>query len=1090
MHPIVAQLSPSAEQYPAVHARGQDVAVTAGAGTGKTRTLAARYLSLLADGLPLRGIVAITFTQKAAREMRNRVRETMRKFVDSGTSERARWLEIYSRFDAARISTIHGLCAEILAAHPAEANIAPRFAVLDEGQMAVLRGQAVAEGMAWAANQSAITPLFAQIAPYHLQKLLDALLAQRLETTDIFARLPSASLLKYWDEILTTARNTARNALFAHPDWQPAVDFVRDTTPNNPADKLATQRELVLEAVAGDLSRLDEINLSGGAGKNWDGGKDTVTAVKAAIKTIRALWRTQRDILTLTLTPADEALAAVMPALAQLFDAAATRYERAKIEREALDFDDLEAKTLTLLREHAAVRDYWQSEIRALLVDEFQDTNARQRDLLNLLDGGGGKRFIVGDAKQSIYRFRGADVTVFRAERDAIRAAGTHVALDTSYRAHADLIAGMNGLLAPVLGITADPAEPWREPFAALKPARPDPRAGFSAPHIEFHLTGGSKSDGALDAAANALAARLAELAATPGISFGDMAILCRAASSFGAYEDALERAAIPFVTVAGGGFYRRPEIRDCLNALQAIADPTDNVALAGFLRSPVIGVSDSTLFKLFDAPSAGSPIIIEKLPLSVATTGGDESVRLTRAIRLLTALHGRAGRIPVADLLKAWLDATDYLAALLRAGQKRAARNVRKLLNDAHASGLVGVEEFLAYVANLRDSGSREGEARVTERGAVQLMTIHAAKGLEFPVVVVGDAGRSEPKQRGTLSDAELGILYPLKNEDGSLPSVLQLGKQREVAKSSAESARLLYVAATRAQEKLIFSGTFNVSRGGKPMFNGWLKELLAENNLAFPADFSCDPEGAARHNISLTASGSIPVACVVYEPSVPFPARKSKLTPAPSPADMSLPLVSPVVDGSAAESAPDTPPRVWRVVPATARASAPAWVVGHAVHAALAQWRFPDDPAFSAWVAGLLRNAGLLDEAQIRDGLARVSRILTRFREHPLYRTMANASQRWHEVPYTLTVDGVPETGVMDALFEQHGRWTIVEFKTDIIHGDAERDAILAQRDYPAQIARYRRAVRQLLGQEPSALLCWLNFAGRVVVETMGAP
>ena len=180
MHPIVAQLSPSTEQKPAIIARGQDVAVTAGAGTGKTRTLAARYLSLLADELPLRGIVAITFTKKAAREMRNRVRETLRKFIDSDVpndDERARWLKTYSQLDAARISTIHSLCAEILAAHPAEAGIAPRFNVLDEGQMAVLRGQAAAEGMAWAANEPDIAPLFALISPYQLQKLLITLLA-------------------------------------------------------------------------------------------------------------------------------------------------------------------------------------------------------------------------------------------------------------------------------------------------------------------------------------------------------------------------------------------------------------------------------------------------------------------------------------------------------------------------------------------------------------------------------------------------------------------------------------------------------------------------------------------------------------------------------------------------------------------------------------------------------------------------------------------------------------------------------------------------------------------------------------------------
>ena len=896
--------------------------------------------------------------------------------------------------------------------------------------------------------------------------------------------------MTHWGKVLADAQDDARNALIAHAEWQSAIDFLHNIQPSNTDDKMALQRDLILRAVDDEnLSQLDAINLSGGAGKNWDGGKDTVTAVKDAIKIIRALWKIHRDVLTLELTPADEAWAAVMPALASLFAESVARYERVKTEREALDFDDLEAKTLTLFHDHSAVRDYWQTEIRALLVDEFQDTNARQRDLLNFLDGGGGKRFIVGDAKQSIYRFRGADVSVFRAERDAIRGGGgAHVTLDTSYRAHAELIAGMNALLAPILGTDTDPAQPWHEPFAPLKPARTDSRAGFAAPHIEFHLTGGSKSDGALDTTADAVVARMTELvSSSPDISFGDIAILCRAASAFGAYEDALERANVPFVTVAGGGFYNRPEIRDCLNALQAIADPTDNVALAGFLRSPVIGISDSTLFKLFDIHTADTPIVWERLSAIPATVSEEEKSRVARAVSLLETLHRQAGRIPVADLLKAWLDATDYRAALLQSGQKRAARNVRKLLNDAHAGGLVGVEEFLVYVANLRDSGSREGEARATESGSVQLMTIHAAKGLEFPVVVIGDTGHKEPNPRGVLLDPELGILYPLKNDDDTLSAAYQLGKHSDAAKNSAESKRLLYVAATRVQEKLIFSGIFRVSRGGKLTFNGWLKDLLAENNLAFPTDFAFNPTGAARHKIALTAVDDTPIECMIYEPEIEFSTHTTMPAPIPSPADITLPLLPPITTVSAVDNAPDTPPRVWQVVPSAVRASAPAWVVGQAVHAALAQWRFPDDARFSAWADGQFRNAGLLDKTQIVDGMARAKRILTRFQTHWLYQTMASAAQRLHEVPYTIKVDGTVETGVIDALYLHENQWTIVEFKTDNIRSDAERDTILTRTDYLLQIARYRRAVRQLLGQEPLAILCWLNFNRRVAVEKL---
>jgi ATP-dependent helicase/nuclease subunit A len=183
LHPIVAQMAPSPEQLPAIVSRCRDVVVTAGAGTGKTRTLVARYLSLLAEGLPLRAIVAITFTNKAAREMRNRVREEMHRYLrhaNLGLEERRTWLEYYSELDAARIGTIHGLCSEILRAHPAEARTDPLFNVLDEGQTNLLRAAAVRDTMAWASDAEEVVNLFALLGERRLQDTLDSLLRQRL----------------------------------------------------------------------------------------------------------------------------------------------------------------------------------------------------------------------------------------------------------------------------------------------------------------------------------------------------------------------------------------------------------------------------------------------------------------------------------------------------------------------------------------------------------------------------------------------------------------------------------------------------------------------------------------------------------------------------------------------------------------------------------------------------------------------------------------------------------------------------------------------------------------------------------------------
>ncbi len=1168
MHPIVCQVGPSAEQEPAIAARGRDVVVTAGAGAGKTLTLVARYLALLAEGVPLRSIIAITFTEKAAREMRNRVRDEVRRYLETpglAADEHDRWQEVYIGLDAARISTIHGLCAEILRGHPAEARVDPRFAVLDEGQGNLLRRQAVDETLAWAAEDPGLVPLFDLLSERGFRDTLDTLLRGRLEAGEAFARQPG-DVLARWQAALAARQTEALAALLAGPDWQNATAVVLESSARQTDDLLEVQRQAAAaalrEAAAANtlpdrlapLARLAEINLRGGSAKAWPGGKEQVAEVRAALTIVRELWKNAK-LLQLAITALDQRLAAAMPALRACFQAARERYETLKGERQALDFDDLEAGALALLeadtadRPGPAVRARWQAETAALLVDEFQDTNDRQRRLVRLLtgrlDGDAGRLFIVGDAKQSIYRFRGADVTVFRAERERIAGAGGAViSLDTSYRGHRALIAGLNDLLRPVLGEDDDPARPWIEPFAALRHHRETAGPGFASPHIELHLALGSKSDGGLARAADALAARLAALVESGDaqieekgrlrpLSYGDVTILCRASTSFAAYENALEQAGIPFLTVAGRGFYGRPEIRDLLNALAALADPTDDLALAGLLRSPALALSDVGLYRLIAAgrgkafpgdtalaassaagarmlSTAGpgrnaSPLRLwDVLRAAGPTLPGEDGGRAARAATIISDLHAQAGRAPVADLLKAFLDATGYRAALLAAGQARAARNAAKLLADAHASGLVSVGEFLAYVAGLRDSGTREGEARASAEGVVQIMSVHAAKGLEFPMVVIGDATYDPPPRSGVLFDPTLGILLARKDDDKQLPAIYRLGKLTADDQEAAESDRLLYVAATRAREKLILSGCITVKNDGAPgKLGGWLGRIggedatgLAGAQVAVAED---DPEPRA---LDLKA-GASPVACAIYGPGRIWEARQVT-APAQAEGAVSLPppLLAPVAaepvatDGRAAEQERDPGQRVWRVVPAAAPAGkrdpAPPWVVGKLVHAALAAWRFPDgDGAFARWAEAHGRSYGLTDADQLADAVTRSRALLLRFKAHPLHAEMANAERRLHEVPYSLiTDDGRVENGIIDALYlrgggSAGGAWTIVEFKTDHIAGAAALERLLAEEDYLAQAERYATAVERLLGKRPKASLCLLDYAGGIHVH-----
>ncbi len=1011
LHPIVQQMEPSPEQMPAIVARGCDVVVTAGAGTGKTRTLVARYLSLLADGLPLRSVVAITFTRKAAREMRNRVRAAVLRYLerpDLPEAELNRWRGVYRELDAARIGTIHNLCSEILRTHPAEAGVDPRFQTLEEAQSAQLHGDALDQALAWAADDAETVRLFALFGEKELRAGLNSMLRQRLDVEEVLQCLP-ADIADYW-----------------HQRAEPGEGI----------------------------------------------------------------------------SPPDEQMATLYPALRALFTRACNAYAALKRERNSLDYDDLEQGALQLLRDNAAVRSYWQGLVQAILVDEFQDTNGRQRDLVHLLNGERGRLFVVGDAKQSIYRFRGADVEVFRHERQRVQQSGGQVyALNVSYRAHCELLQALNDLLRPVLGEHEDPERPYAEPFAELLCDAGHAQAAMAGPCVELLLAVGSKNGGALERAASALAERIVQIVELEQpyvvvegtrrrINYADVAILCRSSGSFGAYEDALEQVGAPYVTIAGGGFYDRPEIRDLLNALQVLADPTDDLTLVGLLRSPAIAISDVDLFHLSQGQDSykATPALWELMQRSkgLARLSPSGRERAERAHEIVRNLHSLAGKTAVADLLKAFLDATQYRAALIQAGQLREARNVSKLLADAQASGIVGVGAFLAYVRGLRGSGAREGEARTPSEGAVQIMSVHQAKGLEFPVVVIGDATHETRGHSGMLLDRKLGVLFPLKGEDQSASELYALARLGNEDRENAESDRLLYVAATRAQEKLIVSGCIKLTASGalsKPA--GWLGRLAAPDCLNLKKALAgCRELGQQPVAIPLPVGQSTVSCCV----DAVFRAARAARAAASVQADITLPLplLGPVharvecVDETIREREREPAPRVWRVVPARKGEGAPAWVVGKLVHAALAAWRFPGD-GFDAWLRAHARSCGVTDEDQLQEVARQSRRLLERFVQHPLFQVMQCAERRLHEVPYSIQVYDSTDNGLIDALFAQNGRWTVVEFKSDQF-GTKESWERRWVADYLPQVRRYVKAIERLLKQQPRVLLCLLDYESRL--------
>lgn len=1132
------------QQKDAVFSESAAIAVTAGAGSGKTRSLVGRYLRLLERGYPLRSILAITFTEKAAREMRGRIRAALRpdpgplpKGEGDSLPLTGEGLGMRENIDSARIGTIHSLCAEILRQYPAEAGLDPAFEVLEEGLAAALKAEAIDSALAWAAEDPEAVALFGPLKESELRQSLGVLLERRLDVGEFYGENQGEKLrevpLPPRPMVFQATLQDYLSQHLASPAWRGPLADLSTYAARNPDDKLELARREVLarwdEAQSACAARRWDdlfqslaalrkaIDTRGGRKSDWD--ESDLAAIREAMSALKDCYEENLKFLAEKARFAlDEQVAEHLPKLLRLLGRVLAEYQRRKDERQALDFDDLEGRAARLLTGHPAVRAELQSSLRAVLVDEFQDTNERQRQIVYALTGfsphpnplpvgegtdspppageGLGVRavdlFIVGDSKQSIYKFRGADVTVFRQAQADIRAAGgQRLDLDLTFRAHQDLLETLNRLLAPVLGETDDPARPHLIPFAPLRPCREKPiRSEIQPPYVEFHLGLGEDAEEGRQIAAASLAIRLKELHENEGFAWGEMALLFRASSAFPAYETALEAAGIPFVTVAGRGFYDRPEIRDLLNILAAVANPADDLALVGLLRSPAFAIPDAEIYQLrFPHPNSRPVGEGEGQGMRAALAVSPISSH-QRAHAILTELRALAGRAPAAAVLKRLLDLTGYRAilstALRQAQGARMLRNVEKLLADARRSRLASLPAFLAYVRTLRDVGLREGEAPsdFQSSGAVQLMTVHKSKGLEFPLTVIADAAYEPRPRSDKIQITPPGLLLDLKDSDDRHPAAWQIAVQRAKELDDAEDRRLLYVAATRAKEKLLISGHVKAKKDGSLSVPGWLGRLGLEQ-IKIEGEMS-----TSRHD-PVTESGA---AVTLYpvkpaEADSPTPASVSTDSPlAPFGEDKGpgvradlldpLPPSCPVTDEKTRARESDPPQRVWRIVPETKRPHAPAWVVGKLVHESLRRWRFPN-PGFDDFLKPFALESGLTDPGEIHAALVETRRLLERLRAHPLYAELDSA-ERHHEIPY-YTPTG---RGMIDLLYRAGNEWVILDFKTDDLRSEEQARAAILEKGYDRQLARYAQAIQEQLGILPRARLVFLNLHNQLAI------
>ncbi len=1080
------------KQREAALERGRDVVVTAGAGSGKTSTLVARYACLLAEGISPRRIAAITFTKKAAMEMRSRVRKTLMELQGKSGDQpdRQKWMDLSAQMDSARIGTIHSLCAEILRNHPAEAGVDPRFEVLDEGISMALRFQSVDDTLKQLVEEELFQPLLKSIPLRDLTSMLKEMLEKRLDAQEAFdntvdndsrliaeleKRLNSPLIRNLVDELRgmrpQDLDQDAGEALAAMVREFLSCWFAAEQA-LNAGDPIGCATQLA-------VARFNYMNLR--VGKKGSAVKEIIAELREKFDDILGPLIGGKDE-----NPSEEAEAIyenLLPLLREAFIRVHQAYKDLMSARQALDFDDLEQHAQMLLTQ-AEIRQRWQGELDAILVDEYQDTNQRQRDIVNALAGKRGNLFIVGDMRQSIYRFRRADVTVFREEQERIKQEGGKlVNLDITYRAHEPLLNTTGDLLSEVIGTKEDSTRPYYVPYTPLIAHKKEIPEGIKPPHIEFVTGAGEDTDAARPLAAQALVARLQQLKQEMQIGkWDEVVLLFRAATGFPYYEEALEDAGIPFVTVAGRGFYDRPEIRDLVNILRALADPMDDLSFAGLLRSPAFGLSDVALFQL---RLTGRPYW-EALQGDLSMLGEEDQVSAKRTLDILNSLIPLADRIPVAELLKQVVDATDYRALLASADvhseQKLASnaggrlwRNLDKLLEDAMVSQQVNVRDFLSLLTTLNDAGAREGEAPAEAEGAVRLMTIHKAKGLEFPIVILADAGRQvrSPSELVYFS-RELGVTFRLD----PAPMLYNLAKAVNADQDECEALRLLYVALTRAKSKLLISSHATKNASGGIKLGCWASSLDKAANT--PSEEFLDRKGEP---FETTTANHHPlrVWCVL-DAIQAQPAKTTIESQAVLVKGDSLPLYPPLEGFGQTEPEEETEQSIellsWRIH----QAEVPGNVLGKMVHRALQRWLFPGNPHLPSLLEMEAFNSGLASAELRREAIDRSTELLGRLRQHPIWGEINAAKERYSELPYTYTINDRMEHRVIDLLYADSNGWQIVDFKTDPIQTPSQLEGLV--QEYIPQVRKYASVVSSKLLQPVQARICFLDSQDEVAL------
>lgn len=974
-----------------------DIVVEAGAGSGKTRALVARYLHILEQGRAgVDGIVAITFTENAAAEMRDRIRHKIKEYIGIHGEKNFLNREAIKKLPHARISTIHGFSTRILKENPLESMLIPGFKVIEGIERSIFIEETLNEFIMqlWGSKNEL------------KNRLLDVLEEESFDHKKIRQRL---------SEIIRLA-----GTLHLEPPWKIFSDGGLNIEDEESLLKLLVQRiECDLKDSQNNTvqKRIDSIKkVAAGFMKSGNNSPKArlVNEIKENFEEIYGLTSAREEEKALAsdlLQVGNQLLNIYDTKLNQIYlplaEGAYRFLNKKTSDAGVLDYEGLLVRTRDLLRNNPDLLRYYRKKIKFIMVDEFQDTDSLQYELINLLAGGGGANtFIVGDPTQSIFRFRGGDPAVLKAVKDSERETKR---FSYNYRSEKPLIDFYNNFFRLLLSQN-------------YKDMRTLKKEQAKKNNIEFIFTLQSSASEWRNGEAQNISLRIIQLR-EQGCAYKDIALIFRSKKYIYIYENALRELGIPFSSASGSGFFGRSEIRDVVVFLKYLLNPMDKISEACVLRSPFCGASDNELLSHY--------------------CHRDEVDKISACLGLIERIRNDFLSLTPLRLIERLFEETGYDASVLALPDGKAKHaNLTKLINifGRLESLGYGVEEILDYL----DSSSGEdveplAQSELEEEDSVKILTVHKAKGLEFPVVFLSDLNHGSGGGReNMLARREEGFLI---RHDGVRSGLWEKISELEGTDNMQEEKRSLYVAKTRAKKLLIMAVGGKRDREGKISIT---KDSFADIlNSVF--DFPSCIE--TKEHIEF-AEMKIPVWTFSGVEAPKRSEEKDDKQPVGIDVDELRKRFHPIPVPESGEIEEEENRIIHKLGDVN---------VGTLMHRFLEIWDF-DEGSIDGHIKFVLNEGYIMDDS-LEGELKNMAR---KFLKSKLMVRIKNAKRVYREVPFYFLMDGKPKRGRIDLVLEEDTGPALFDYK----HVNKEEELL----QYKDQIERYARVVERRFGIAPT--------------------